>query len=492
MFGRPAPRVAIAMRWLLLALALILLATAGWIHFRFGTVVFEQVVLHLPVAGAERSGNDDLVTEASLVCVGLPLLLLLLMAGWLRLRRVRRPDTARPGRVRRRPVVLPAIAFGVSLSVLLTIIGFPQFAAAVLADRSLAQYYAAPSVTAAATKPKNLVTIYLESGENTYADEELFGRNLLADLDDATRDWARFDGLQQYPGGGWTMAGLVGTQCGIPLKSRLLLAGINPNDFGEGVESYLPGATCLGDVLADEGYTNVFLGGAHTRFAGKDTFLADHGYQRELGLSDWEAAGEDRSYISVWGLSDRRLFRHAEEVIDDLRADGDPFNLSILTLDTHEPAGVFPGCGTDDAVAMATAITCSMRAVAGFIDHLEDEGYLKDTVVMVMGDHLKVTSDGGDFKAELEGAPDRTIIFRVWSPEPVRFNRDLADQFSVFPTTLDLLGFGPPNGQAGLGVSLVGEPDLTDTALELPDSEYRAIVESPSTDLYREFWREGG
>lgn len=492
MTGRPAPRVALALRRLLLALALVLLATAGWIHFRFGPVVFEQVVLHLPVAGTENAGNGDLVTEAALVCVGLPLMLLLLVAGWLRLRRVRRPGATGRGRGRRRPVVGPAIAFGVSLSVLLTMIGFPQFAAAVLADRSLAPYYASPSVTGAPSKPKNLVTIYLESGENTFADEELFGRNLLADLDDATRGWAEFDGLQQYPGGGWTMAGLVGTQCGVPLKSRLLLAGVNPNDFGERLESYLPGATCLGDVLAEEGYTNVFLGGAHTRFAGKDTFLADHGYQRELGLSDWEAAGEDRSNISVWGLSDRRLFRHAEEVVDDLRTAGDPFNLTILTLDTHEPAGVFSGCGTDDAAPMATAVTCSMRAVAGFIDHLADEGHLQDTVVMVMGDHLKVTSDGGDFKAELEATPDRTIIFRVWSPEPVRFTRDRADQFSVLATTLDLLGFGLDNGRAGLGVSLVGDHDLTDTAAGLPEPEYRAIVASPSTALYREFWGETG
>ena len=487
MSGKPVGRVVLAIRWSLLGLALVLLAAASWIHFRFGKVVFEQVVLHLPVAGAQ-GGDSSLVTEAALVCLALPALLLLLVAGWLRLRRSRRPDAA--GRPRRRPVVMPAIAFAGSLSVLLSMIGFPQFAAAVLADRSLAPYYVSPTIGGTVSAPKNLVTIYLESGENTYADEDLFGRNLLADLDDATRTWASFDGLQQYPGGGWTMAGLVGTQCGIPLKSRLLLAGINPNDFGEQLDSYLPGATCLGDVLAGEGYTNVFLGGAHTRFAGKDTFLADHGYQHEYGLSDWEAAGEDRSDISEWGLSDRRLFRHAEEVIDDLRAEGDPFNLTILTLDTHEPAGVFAGCDTADAVRMATAVTCSMRAVAGFVDHLGDEGYLEDTVVVVMGDHLKVTSDGGDFKSELDRTADRTIIFRVWSPEPVVFNRDRADQFSVLPTTLELLGFDIGDGRAGLGVSLIGDHDPTDTALELAADEYRAIVEAPSTALYREFWGE--
>jgi phosphoglycerol transferase len=263
---------------------------------------------------------------------------------------------------------------------------------------------------------------------------------------------------------------------------------MNLNNLGEEVTSFLPGATCLGDVLAARGYTNVFVGGANSRFAGKGTFLAGHGYDRVLGLTDWESGGESRSQVSAWGLSDRRLFAHAEQEIDDLRASGEPFNLTILTLDTHEPGGVFPGCSTPDAVAMKTAITCSMRAVAGFVEHLKSTGALDDTVVVVIGDHLKATSEGGAFKAELEAMPSRTIIYRVWSPEGVTFTRDRADQFSVLPTTLELLGFALPDGRAGLGVSFVTQHPVSGTALELSDDEYRTVVAAPSSELYKEFW----
>jgi len=481
--GGRSLRLGPVIRWFLITLALVLLAIAGWIYFRFGTVGLEQILLNLPTEGADSTGNGELVVEGLGIGIALPLALAgsaLLAGSMLRRRRGPRPAG--------RPWAFPVLAFATSLTVFLSVAGVPEYAAALLLDRSIAPYYLRPQVGTDARSPRNLVTIYLESGENTYGDESVLGQNLLEDLDDATDGWARFDGLQQYPGGGWTMSGLVSTECGIPLKSRSLVDGMHLNNLGEELTSYLPGATCLGDVLAARGYTNVFLGGANARFAGKDTFLAGHGYDRVLGLTDWESDGESRSQVSAWGLSDRRVFAHAEQEVDDLRANGEPFNLTILTLDTHEPGGVFPGCSTPDAVAMKTAIRCSMRAVAGFIEHLKATGALEDTVVVVMGDHLKATSEGGAFKAELEAFPSRTIIYRAWSPDGVTFGRDRADQFSVLPTTLELLGFDLPDGRAGLGVSFVNQHPVSGTAIDLPENDYRTVVSSPSSELYKEFW----
>lgn len=464
--------------WTLTALALMLLATAGWIRYRFGAIVFEQFILHIPLGGG-GAGDDSLVFEAFVVCVLLPLglvgmaVLLRQQRGW-RL-------------AGRRRVVLPSLALIASLSLLLTVVGLPKYAAAQLDGRSFAAYYTTPELGAAPEHSRNLITIYLESMENTYGDADLFGRNLLSELDEATDGWARYDTLTQYPEGGWTMAGIVSTQCAIPLKSRLLVEGIDPNKFGEQMENYLPGATCLGDLLADAGYSNTYVGGANTRFAGKDTFLGDHGYRAIRGREWWEA-GEDPSEISVWGLSDHRMFAHAAETLDALRATGRPYHLTMLSLDTHEPGGVYPSCSTDDAVPMATAITCSTRALAGFLAHLEEVGALEDTVVVVMGDHLKSTAEGGFYKTELDGTADRTIVLRIWSPDPVEFSRERADQFSVLPTILELMGFEPPEGRAGLGVSFVGSHPLTGTALELEPEEYASVVTSPSSDLYRTFW----
>lgn len=469
-----------AVGWSLAAVALMLLATAGWIRYRFGSIVLEQFILHIPLGGHVEDGNNDLVIEALVVCILVPLAL----TGLAIFLRRRRGWTLRG----RRRVGLPAVGLVVAVSTLLAVIGVPQYVASELDGRTFATYYVAPEIGQVPQHPKNLITIYLESMESTFGNADLFGRNLLSELDDATAGWARYDGLQQYPGGGWTMAGIVSTQCGIPLKSRLLVEGINPNDFGERMESYLPGATCLGDLLTDAGYSATYVGGANTRFAGKDTFLSDHGFTSILGREHWQPQ-EDASNISIWGLADARMFAHAADTVDELRAAGEPYYLSMLTLDTHEPGGVYPSCSTDDANKMATAITCSTRALAGFLAHLKETGALQDTVVVVMGDHLKSTAEGGFYKAELDGTPDRRIVLRIWSPDPVEFSRDRADQFSLLPTMLELLGLDPPDGRAGLGVSFVGQHPVEGTALALDADDYQAVMTSPSSELYSTFWQ---
>jgi phosphoglycerol transferase len=479
------PRWASVVRWVLFGAAAVLLALAGWIRYRFGEITFDQMLLNLR---GESAGNSSLFTEAVLVCVAAPLSVVALLALLLQLRR--RSGAGRtPTRPRRYPMLAGALSLGVALAVLFTVTGLPQYASALLGDASFASYYVVPQAERTKAQPRNLVTIYLESGENTYGRADLFGKNLLADLDQSTQGWSRYDGLEQFPGGGWTMAGLIGTECGIPVKSELLTPDVNHNVFGEEVEHYLPGARCLGDVLHDSGYTNVFLGGANTAFAGKGTFLHDHGYDFVYGLEHWEAAGEARQNVSVWGLSDHQLASYAIDQLRRLREAGRPFNLTMLTLDTHEPGGVYPTCSTDDTQAMATAIQCSMRSVGRVIDYLRDNHFLDDTVVVVMGDHLKATAEGGFFKAELDAQEDRTIIMRVWDPDgPVAFNRERADQLSLLPTTLDLIGLAAPDGRAGLGVSLTGALRTEQTMLSLSKAQYASLLSSPSKELYRTFW----
>ncbi|MFW6597109.1 sulfatase-like hydrolase/transferase [Propionibacteriaceae bacterium Y2011] len=477
--------------WALTTLALTLFMIACWIRYRFGDVGFQAIVTNLPIGGGRTVGNSSLAVEAVLVCVALPVLVVTLAAVVVRWRG-RRADTPQPGRRGRRlKVMLPIAAFTTSVTVLLSVAGIPNYATAVWGGHSMAPYYVDPAPQAPQTK-RNLITIYLESMENTFTDADLFGRNLLAPLDAATGDWEHYTGLQQYPGGGWTMAGLVSTQCGIPLKSEVLVPGVHPNVSGQEVRDYLPGLTCLGDVLADHGYTNTWLGGADPQFAGKDTFLTGHGYTTVRGKQDWLAAGENPKDMSVWGLSDARLMANAKDIVDELHSAEQPFHLSILTLDTHEPAGVFPGCRTADAEPMATAISCSMAAVANFLGHLSQQGYLDDTVVVLMGDHLKGTSGASAFKAEMAAADNRTLLLRVWSPDQIRFNRrSHADQFSMLATSLELLGFRLPQGRAGLGVSLIGQHDLTGSAVALPAKEYQRLVAAPSTELYQRFWGGG-
>lgn len=469
--------------WSLLALALIFVALAVWIRVRFGVVTFDQIVTNLPIGTGKGIGNNSLAVEVAIWCIAVPVVVVALLA--LAARRFREVGAKRPVKL------VPAVSLVAGFSVFLAVAGVPEFAMAQLSETSIAPYYVEPAVTSAPAKPRNLITIYLESGENTYGDEQVMGENLLANLDAATAPgdgWIDYQGLNQYEGGGWTMAGLVGTQCGIPLKSLIATEGLDFNKMGEQVAHYLPGATCLGDVLAGQGYRSVFVGGADDDFAGKKTFLTDHGYDQVLGLSDWKDS-DSSDYISEeWGLADSHTLKHAADVLDKLHAGDQPFSLTVLTLDTHEPPGIFPDCQDGAEVAMATAISCSMKAVATFLRHAERAGYLDDTAVVIMGDHVKGTSDQDAFHDVLRAQEHRTIVFRLWSPDGLTITRDAVDQLSVLPTTLELLGFGLDGGRAGVGVSFVGSHDLAGTALALGDQEYRTLLKAPSTEIYQQFW----
>ncbi len=66
------------------------------------------------------------------------------------------------------------------------------------------------------------------------------------------------------------------------------------NNVGEKVKRYLPRASCLGDILARQGYRNVFLNGSSLVFAGVGKFFNDHRYARVMGREEWIAAGEPR------------------------------------------------------------------------------------------------------------------------------------------------------------------------------------------------------
>jgi phosphoglycerol transferase len=81
----------------------------------------------------------------------------------------------------------------------------------------------------------------------------------------------------QLPGTDYTIAGMVASQCGIPL-----FAPFEGNASASGLQ-LLPAEYLLGDILKNSGYENYFVQGANLRFAGKDVFLKSHGFDHLYG-----------------------------------------------------------------------------------------------------------------------------------------------------------------------------------------------------------------
>ncbi|UBH04687.1 hypothetical protein K8P10_000198 [Leucobacter sp. Psy1] len=492
--------------WVLVWAGVVLAAAGLWIRAAFGVVSVDQLQMNL--VGAE-TGDASLVWRGALWVGAVPLLVVGALVVLVTLSRRSLRDagllgagTPRASRVAAGVLAcaLPIASVGVGGALFGGAVQVRDYARSIASGLDLADYAVSP-VTGSG-EPRNLILVYLESVEDAMADDGTFEEDMLAPLAAATTDWERIDALTQAPGGGWTMAGVVATQCGIPLRSATAATGSQIlNRVGEEPGRYLPGAVCLGDVLQEHGYRSIFLGGANATFAAKDRFLREHGYDEVRDLRTWREQGEPASAMrDDWGLGDRRLLELAADEAAELHREGAPFNLTVLTLDTHEPAVAPEGCDMRAAEPMTDITRCSMEAVAGFVASLDAEGILEDTTVVVMGDHLKQVASWASFHdelgplAEADAAlapgrtPERTIFNRVWSPEPVAFTRERIDQLSMYPTLIELAGIPLEDHRAGLGVSALAPGIPEGSALALDDETYDALLRSRSPEFYRDLW----
>lgn len=218
------------------------------------------------------------------------------------------------------------------------------------------------------------------------------------------------------------------------------------------MESFLGKAVCLSDLLAQRGYRNVFMGGAASSFAGKDKFLRQHHYHEIYGKDEWLQRGASESTMNGWGLYDADLFREAKARLRELSASKQKFHLSLLTVDTHEPAGMLSAqCAQQGyAGSFDGIVSCTAAAVADFVRYAERNGYLENTNVVIVGDHL---SRKNPLSPQLAQMPRRTIFNAFLAHDAPVPNRAQLLHFDLLPTIMEFIGYQVPGGRLGLGYS---------------------------------------
>ncbi|HTM62924.1 MAG TPA: sulfatase-like hydrolase/transferase [Gammaproteobacteria bacterium] len=313
-----------------------------------------------------------------------------------------------------------------------------------------AQNYRDPAYVAIhANQPKNLVLIYVESLETSYSNTKLFNRDLLRNLNHLRETNTSFKHYQQIPGTEWSVAGIVATQCAIPLK---LITLFSQNKFGEQAAHILPRAYCLGDILTANGYKNIYMNGSELSFGGVGKFFKDHHYQELYGRSEWQHSGIAKTAdISGWGLHDDKLLEQAKIKLNQLEQSGERFNLTIFTIDTHGPEGHLNQlCKSKHVKNFAGIVECTADDVADFVEYVKRKGWLKNTNVVVIGDHLAMQNPVYD---KLTSIKNRTIFNMIISDKPLHKNTDNIIHFDMLPTILSSLGFKFDGEKLGLGYS---------------------------------------
>jgi phosphoglycerol transferase len=315
---------------------------------------------------------------------------------------------------------------------------------------------------------RNLICIFVESAETTNQDVAnggIFDENYIVEMTNLAKNNVSFsqsdkiEGAAVSPASGWTIAALVSETSGMPLKLLKYDDAYMDNSMGK-YEYFLPGATTLGDILEKEGYKNYFMAGSNFNFGGRTNYFKSHG---NYEIFDYYTAIKeekiDKDYKVWWGFEDQKLYSYAKEKILELAASDQPFNFSIITVDTHHENGY--KCNICEDIydnQYANVWRCASKQLDEFVKWIQAQDFYDNTTIVIVGDHCSMDSD---FYDELKydkhhGTTERKVYncFINSAVEPINEKNRKFTTLDIFPTILASLGATVEGDRLGLGTNL--------------------------------------
>lgn len=321
-------------------------------------------------------------------------------------------------------------------------------------------YYVKPTqeIISLNGEPKNIIYIYMESMETTYASKKDGGEqevNYIPHLTELAKenisfsDTRKLGGAHVTSGTGWTMGALFATTTGVPFAFP-----IEGNSMGK-METFASGVTSLGDILEWYGYHQVFLCGSDATFAGRAAYFQQHG---NYEIMDYYYAVEQgyipAGYTVWWGYEDYRLYEIAKAELLKLAEEDIPFNFTMLTVDTHHVDGyICEHCNSTYDEQLANVLECADSMLGDFIAWCEKQSFYKDTVIVISGDHYRMdTSLVEDKERRLYNC----IVNSDTTVAGSTRNRTFTS-LDLFATTLSAMGFEIEGDRLGLSTDLFSD-----------------------------------
>jgi len=330
-------------------------------------------------------------------------------------------------------------------------------------DSDFYSHYQVPGKSLRGDRP-NLVYIYAESLERTYFDEHAFPK-LAPELNEIKNNSLDFSNTEQLPGTEYTIAGMVASQCGIPLFAPF------DGNASSSLSTFYPQNVCLGDILKSSGYQNYFYQGASLNFAGKDLFLSSHGFDHMYGFKELAGVVKDPKYRNDWGWYDDTVLEVVFDKYLELAQKNQPFSLFALTVDTHHPDGFisrscqrksYPFDGKENK--SFAAVACGQEHIARLIEKIRATPYFKNTIIVVSSDHLAMNNTAYKY---LNQHDRRDLFFMLRgddvSSKVISLKRNTLDNGA---TVLDAMG---GDNFIGLGRSSLSSTSLSATYLNIKE-----------------------
>jgi glycerophosphoryl diester phosphodiesterase len=266
---------------------------------------------------------------------------------------------------------------------------------------------------------KNIIFISLESFELGFIKER---KDLTPNLNKLVDTGSLYE-MEPTTGGDWISASVYMAITGLPASF-----GSEGNDVFQGAKDFY--LSTLGDVLKTASYQMTYLI-ANKHFSGINDMLEIFGFEVKSEI-DFET-----SYERIpWGLHDKDLFEEIKKGIVLKEKQDKPFALFASTVSTHFPDGLYDkrmeGVIEEQDSDLEFMIASVDQYVGDLMAFLKKEKLLKDTVVIIVPDHLFMA------KHEAVNQLDQRSLFVLSSEKNKQLKQEVLQQISMPRTILDL------------------------------------------------------
>ena len=210
-------------------------------------------------------------------------------------------------------------------------------------------------------------------------------------------------------------------------------------------------------ILADKGYSTLFVCGSERGSMGFDAYMSSAGVERQLWREDFERERGTDHFDGYWGVWDEQMIDFAGEA---LGAIPEPFFAAQFTLTSHHPF-VVPDEWRDRLPEGRTKVHPGVAYVDAslcqFFERYGAEEWFQRTLFVFVADHVSSETFDAETRTPLGGS--RIIQFFYTPDGALRGEcREVAQQVDIMPSLLHLLGVREPYFAYGRDVFAEGEP----------------------------------
>ncbi len=496
--GEKDKRKFIILTGVFLILSLVIIMTLSYIKNTFGGATAQQIMFNLlaPVEGASKDEFMRVIINPLLNGIAISIIIITLLTGDKTVCFGKLSISSK--KINRCFLVLSCVLLIFSLVFMNKQIKLIDYIVYTNSESSfIEEEYVSPNdveITLNGGK-RNMIHIYMESMESSFASKEdggLLDDNLINGLTSLAKDNYSFSdkadpnrigGAACVEGTSWTSGGMTATELGLPLKINGMLEDIN--SYGQ-EGNFMNGAIGLGNILEASGYKNVFLLGSQANFGGRDALMKNHGNYEIIDLDKLKENGFiPQDYNLNWGMEDQKVFDYAKEELDILSSTDQPFNLTLLTSDTHAPYGYYDEENPEiTGVHYYDSLIYNDQMITDFVEWCEEQDWYENTTIVLTGDHT--TMNNQTFSEEYERGYNpnepkeaRRIYNAFINAQPT--NDKVIETSRTFttmdymPTILGALGYDIEGDRLGLGTNLFSETKTLaeEFGLEKLDKEIR-------------------